>query len=302
MPRCRYAVLPIALLASTPARAELPDPVRAMIEAAIATGDRAKVEAVVEVAKATNPAEIAAIDAIFADFRAEQQAIAAARREEEQQALQHAGLFEKWSGRGQIGAFQSSGNNDNVGVTAALNFEREGIDWQHRLRATMDYQRSNGRTTREQYFAAYEPRYDISSELFTYALAQYESNRFQGRSSRYAVSGGFGYQVVDTLTMELSVKAGPAWRRTEFTNGTIESSLAALAGFDFEWQFADSVKLTQSTDLVANGGASATAFFDENNTSINLITGLEAELIDWLTARVSYAVEYDSNPPEGAVC
>jgi len=291
----------LTAVAATPAMAELPEPVRAMIDAAIATGDEAKVAAVVEAARATNPDDDDAIDAMFADFRtarrerAEQEA--AARRE----AILQAGLLDRWEGKGQIGAFQSSGNNDNDGVTAALELQRIGIDWRHKLRTTVDYQRSNKTTTREQYFVSYEPRFDINPRLFAFGLGQYERDRFQGFYGRYAVSAGLGYQVLEKENIQLSVKAGPAYRFTEFADGRNEESLAALAGIDFDWQLADSIKLTQDTDFVAEGGGAATAIIDSQTTTLNLVTGLEADLIDWLTARLSYAVEYDSNPPPGAV-
>jgi putative salt-induced outer membrane protein len=299
VPRAGLAAL--IALAATPASAGLPEPVRAMIEAAIATGDEAKVRAVVEAARATNPDEHEAIDAMFADFqeakRERERELAQARREE----ILHAGLFDRWEGSGQIGAFQSSGNNDNAGVTAALELQRFGIDWRHKLRTTLDYQRTNDTTTREQYFVSYEPRFDINPGLFAFALAQWERDRFQGFYGRYAVSAGLGYQVLARDNIQLSLKAGPAYRFTEFANGRSEESLAALAGIDFDWQLSDTIKLTQDTDFVAEGGGSATAIIDAQTTTLNLVTGVEADLIDWLTARLSYAVEYDSNPPPGAV-
>lgn len=141
----------------------------------------------------------------------------------------------------------------------------------------------------------------MNAGLFTYALAQYERDRFQGFSGRYAVSGGLGYKVLDDRNLSLSLKAGPAWRRTELVTGESDSTLAALAGLDFDWQLAERIKLTQDTDFVADGGGSATAIVDGDNTTINLVTGLEAGLIDSLTARLSYSVEYDSNPPANAV-
>lgn len=295
------ALAAAALVVSASASAQLPEPVRAMIEAAIATGEPAKVAAVVEAAKTVSPDDIAEIDAIQAAFQAKQRELAAARREAEREAIRHASLLERWEGEGQIGAFQSSGNSDNVGITAALKLERIGIDWRHKLRGSLDYQRSNGVTSREQYFIVYEPRFQINPRLFAYALAQYENDRFQGFSGRYAVSSGLGYRVIDRPNLQLSLKAGPAWRHTEFTSGSSESSLAALAALDFDWQLAERIKLTQDTDLVAEGGGSATAIIDANTTSINLVTGLEAGIIDSLTARLSYTIEYDSNPRPGAV-
>ena len=272
-----------------------------MIEAAIATGDAAKVQTVVDLAKQTNPDEAAAIDQIHGTFLARQQELAAAEKARKEEEIRTAGLFENWSGKGQVGAFQSSGNSNNVGVTLALDLQRTGIDWQHRFRGTADYQRSNGLTSREQLLAAYEPRYQIGKDLFAYALAQYERNRFQGFSSRYAVSGGVGYKVIGNDAAKLSVKAGPSWRLVDYIDGTQESSFGGLAGLDFDWRFADNLTFTQDANLVADGGAGATVIVDSISTSALLTSGLEAKISDGLTTRLSYTVDYDSNPPEGAV-
>lgn len=284
-----------------PAGAELPQPVRAMIEAAIASGDPAKVRAVVEVARETNPSDAAEIDALHGAFLGRQAELAAAEKARRDEQIRTAGVLENWGGQGQIGAFQSSGNSDNVGVTVSLALERTGIDWQHRLRASADYQRSNGSTSREQYLAAYEPRYQIDESLFAYGLAQYERDRFQGFSSRYSLSGGLGYKVIDSPTAQLSLKAGPAWRRVDFLDGTDESSLGGLAGVDLDWQLDPALKFTQDADVVADAGGQATVLVDANNTSVLLTSGLEAKVSQSLTTRLSYTVDYDSNPPAGAV-
>lgn len=296
--------LPLAALALTlaaPAHAGLPDPIRAMIEAAIATGDRNKVATVVELAKQTHPDDAAEIDALQADFRERQAELAAAEAAKKEEALRSAGLFDNWSGSGEIGGYQSSGNSDNVGLTASLNANRKGIDWSHRLRGRMDFQRSNGRTSREQYFASYEPRYQVNKRLFAYGLAQYENDRFQGFEGRYAVSGGLGYTMVDSPRVDLSVKAGPAYRVTDFVAGETDSRLAALLGIDFDWRITDRLTFSQNSDLVAEGGGQATAIIDSRTTSLNLMTGLDAKVSDRLSTRLSYQVKYDSDPPAGAV-
>ena len=298
--RIRFLALPLAACAA-PASAELPEPVRAMIEAAIATGDPAKVRTLVDIARQTNPDDAAEIDELNGAFLAEREEIAAAEKARKEEEIRTASLLENWGGRGQIGAFQSSGNSDNVGATLSLALERTGIDWQHRFRANLDYQRSNGRTSREQYLAAYEPRYQIDESLFSYGLAQYERDRFQGFSSRYSVSGGLGYKLIDSAAAQLSLKAGPAWRRVDFLDGTSESSLGGLAGVDFDWQLARSLKFTQDADVVAEAGGQAAVLVDANNTSVLLTSGLEAKVSDSLTTRLSYQVDYDSNPPTGAV-
>ncbi len=289
------------LLAASPASAELPEAVVAMIDAAIADGNRDTVSAVMALAKKTNPDDAEQVDAMLAEYRTAQAQAAKLATAAKQAQIRSAGLFERWSGEGRAGAFHASGNNNNVGINTALKLTRKGIDWSHQLRGTFDYQRSNGRTSREKYFAAYEPRYQIDDGVFAYGLTQFERNRFQGISQRYAASAGLGYRLLKNKDMQLSVKAGPAYRVTKFLDETSESKLAGLVALDFDWTIADGLSLTQDTDMVAETGGRGTVIFDGSNTSLNLVTGLQAKLTDRISTRLSYAVEYDSNPPTRAV-
>lgn len=278
-------------LCATPALAQMAQPVRDMVNAAIATGDAETVNTVIAIARTTNPDDVAELNAMLAAFersQAEQEASAAAA---EELAIREAGIFDNWSGEGQLGGFLSTGNTESSGVSAALALERSGINWEHLLRAGVDYQRTEGVTVREQFIAAYEPRYSISERLFAYGLAQYERDRFQGFTSRYSGSGGLGYRVIVEENMQLSVKGGPAWRQTDFIDGSQTSNLAALAAVDFDWQISDTIALTHDSS----------AIIDADNTTLAALTGVEASLSDAFTARLSYGVEYDSNPPLGAV-
>lgn len=281
------------------AQSALPDPVRAMVEAAIATGDEGKVRTVVELAKATNSGAAAEIDALykrFLDTKAQEKRRAEAERLE---AVRQAGLLDNWRGRGELGASRATGNSDYIGLTAALDLTRQGIDWKHQLRARSDYQEDRGVTSREKYFAAYEPQYQIGSDIFAYGLLQFESDRFQGYDARYALSAGVGYQALKGPDLNLALKAGPALRRTVYTSDEVDTRLAGLLGLDFDWAVTDGVKLTQDTNLVAETGGAATVIFDSRNTTVALVTGLEARITGKLSTRLSYAVDYQSDPQPG---
>jgi putative salt-induced outer membrane protein len=165
-----------------------------------------------------------------------------------------------------------------------------------------DYQQSGGRTSREKFFAAYEPRYDIDDGVFAYGLAQYDRDPFQGYTARYALSGGVGAKLVDTSALDLSLKAGPALRVTRGTDGVSDTRLAGLLGLDLDWRITDRLTLTQDTNAVTEtGGVAAVVLVDSRSTTVNLITGLEAKVSDRLSTRFSYAVDYNSNPPAGRV-
>ena len=285
------------VLGAAPASAELPQGVQAMIEAAIATDDAAKVSTVLDLARATHPDDAATIDAIEAEWKASQAAKHAAAEAARKKAISEAGIFARWSGEGEFGGFHSTGNTESIGVTTALQLKREGLKWTHLLRARADYQRQNGATSREQFVAAYEPRWQFNDDLFLYGLAQFERDRLQGFDARYAASGGLGYKIVEDEGVSLSVKAGPAWRITEYTDGTNASRIAGLFGADFDWQIVEGLTFTQDANALAEGGGEVQVLIDGNNTSINLVSGLDFKISEKLRSRLSYAVDYNSNPP-----
>lgn len=286
------------LLLASPASAELPEGVQTMIDAAIATGDSAKIATVLELARTSYPEDAAAIDTIEAEWKAAQAVKLAEAEANKKKEIREAGVFERWKGEGEIGGFHSTGNTDSIGVTTALKLKREGLEWTHLLRARADYQRQNGKTSREQFLAAYEPRWQFNEDLFVYGLAQFERDRLQGFDARYAASGGLGYKVVQNEGLSLSVKAGPAWRITEYTDGTSASRIAGLFGADLDWQVVDGLTFTQDANALAEGGGEVQVLVDGNNTSLNLVSGLDFRISEKLRSRLSYAVDYNSNPPE----
>lgn len=285
----RLAAAVLLAIAAQPVQAALPGPVRAMIDAAIAGGSESEVETVARLAKATNPNDAAEVDALLADYRAER-----ARAAEASQAAAHARLaqskvWQNWKGEGQVGASHSSGNTKSLGLSLGLALARKGIDWSHRLRAQGDYQRTNGRTTQEKYLVEYEPQVQVGDRAFAFGLGRWESDRMQGYGTRWNASGGLGYKVIDGKAMSLNLKAGPAWRQTDFIRGTRESELTGLAGVDFDWKLSPSVSLSQVASTIVG----------ERTTTTSSLTALNAKLTGGLSARIAYSAEIDSHPPRG---
>ena len=301
--------LPLSLMAIgvvSPAHAALPSSVKAMIDAALASGNSDEITSVVKFAKLTNPDDSAEIDAILAPYTAEQAQLAAAKKERaaaEQQAKMEAPFFDNWSGEGELGGFRSTGNSSNIGISAGLKLAKDADKWRLRFRARADYQRSQGITSREQFVVALEPEYKIDDRLFFFGLSQFDRDRLQGFSGRYTLSGGIGYTVIKEKDIQLSLKAGPAWRLTEYTDGGSDSGLAGLLGLDLAWQVTKDIKLTQGTGATlasdAQGLSSATAIFSSHTNTLTARTAIDARISGKLSARLSYLVEHETNPPEG---
>lgn len=271
-----------ALLAAGTAHAELAPQLRSMLDAAIASGNDADIDTIAKYLKQASPADAAEIDRTIGDHRAQ---IAAAKEEK----LLHLGLLEGWKGEGQIGATQSSGNSTTVGLTAGLGLTRESLRWRFSLRALADYQRNNGQTSRNQMLFAFEPNYRFNERLFAYGLAQYERDRFAGFTSRTTLSGGLGYRVIAQPNFTVDVKAGPAWRKTSYIGEPAASDLTGLAALNARWAISRTLTLTED----------ANALYSRDNTNLNSLTSLSAKLSNALSARVSYQITNNSNPPAG---
>lgn len=261
---------------------EIPAAIRAMLEAALASGDEGEVSTIVKYARTADPASGDAVLRLSNDWRA-------SRARDRETRIGSAGLLDLWRGRAEVGGFITTGNSETSGATVILDLSREGLEWRHKIRAQADYQRSLGTTTREQYLFAYEPNWKIDARRYVYGAAQYESDRFLGYTDRYSVSAGAGYGAVQSPAMTLNLELGPAFRHTEFTDETTQSSIAARGSVDFD------VKLTRGLTLTQD----AAAYLQRYNSTISSSTGVAARLIGPLSARVSYTVQYESTPPLG---
>lgn len=291
------AAVSALLCLSSIASAQMAPATRAILDRAAASGDAANVETVARFAKEANPGDTPEIDAYLANFRQQASARAAAAEVARREAIEHRGVLDGWSGQGQIGASRATGNARNTAVSMGLALARIGnqVDW--KFRALADFQRTDGATTQEQFLAELSPQYRFNDRLFAYGLGRWERDRFQGYSSRITASGGIGYRVIAEDNMHLDLKAGPAWRRSTLIDPVTrarlgrESGLGGLADADFGWQVSPNLRLGQTASLLVEGG----------NTSLAGTTSLDAKLVGALSARFSYTVEHESNPPAGAV-
>lgn len=277
----RPALFAAILLASTPAlAADLPAPVRSMLESAARSGDQAKIDAVVAVAKETNPESIAEIDALVSGIAAE----LAAKREAD---LQQAGFFENWSGSGQLGASVSTGNSETKSFTAGLVMQRDGINWRHRADFLADIVDNDGGADQERILAGYQIDYKFSNRMYVLGRFEYERNREAGIKRRFAESIGLGWRAVDSERVKWDLEGGPALRQTAFETFD-ENSFAFRGASRFAWALSDSTAFTNDT-----------AFFLESAASINNTTALTAKVFGALSARLSLNLAWEEEPPLG---
>jgi putative salt-induced outer membrane protein len=274
------------LIAATLAAADppqpppLPDGVRRMVEAAAASGNQARIDAVAAVARETHPEQAAEIDAIVAAAAAERQA-ARERR------IREAGLLENWQGSGELGGSAATGNSDAVTFAAGLALSRNGLDWRHAVAASADLQRSAGRTTQERLAASWQSDWKLSDRAYLLGRLGWERNRQAGLLSRFEQAVGGGYRVFDAPRLRWELEGGPSLRQAEFTDRT-ETALSVRAASRFRFDLSDATRLTQVT----------TANLEEAG-SVTANTALTSRLFGRLSARLGFNLQYEFDPPAG---
>lgn len=280
--RTGLSFVALAALATAPAHAE--DTVKAMLHAALTNNNEAEINIIAKYARAAEPARAAEFEKLVDDWRIRKRAeeVAKAQLAAEEKA--------SWKGRGELGGFFATGNTESVGISAGATFNQEDAYWRHTVIAQADYQESSGATTREHFLLSWQPRYKFSDRGYAYGLAQYEHDPFLGYDSRYSISGGVGIRAVSGGPLTLDVEAGPALRITDFVDGTPEETVVAGRGsLQLDWKLNPALSLTHS----------AAVYADRVNSTLTGTTAITAKVAGPLSARLSYNIQYESNPPVG---
>ncbi|MCW3847709.1 DUF481 domain-containing protein [Sphingomonas sp. LB-2] len=281
--RALLLALPL-LLANAPSDPDtIPPPIKAMLDAAMASGNENDVATVVKYARAAAPESADQIARLASDWRAD-------RRRKNEQRIREAGLFDLVKGRAELGAYVTQGNSNNIGLTAVIELRREALEWRHKLRFQADYQESRGVVTRERYVAAYEPNWKFGERAYMYGAAQFEADRILGYRDRISVSSGIGYSAFKRPGLRLDLELGPAYRYTDFTDGRTESRPAIRGSVDFEWKPVTGITIRQN----------ASAYVQQDATStVTSKSAVLSRLIGPLSAQLSYTLQYESMPPAG---
>lgn len=267
------------LLASGSVAAPVPPETERLIRAA----SPAQLDIVAAVAKTANPDSVAEIDALVASIRA-------GAAEMRRQRLATQGFFQGWAGEGQVGASVTSGNTEDTAVNVGIALNREGLNWNHHFNAIADFQSSDGDTTREAYRVGYQLDYKISDLWFAYGLFQWERDRFALLDRRFTESIGIGYNVLTMAPFSLVVDGGLALRQTQYiVPDEEESDVAGRVTAKFAWDIRPGLRFTEEAGGLF--GATTTTLFSRSAITV-AITGA-------LSARASFDVNYESEPPPG---
>lgn len=287
----RHIAAAAAMLAASPAMATpLPAAARAMVEAAARSGDQTKIDAVAGIARETNPDSIAEIDSILSTIAAD---LAAQRAAD----LRQAGVFDNWSGSGQVGGSVATGNSDAIAVAVGINLKREGLAWRHVVTASADVQRDRGTTTQELFGLSGQSDWKFSSRGFAFVRLGWERNRQAGINARFTETAGLGYALIQRPGLAWSVEGGPGFSQTRFSaprepgGTTRENRFAARGATNLVWDLGPTTQFKQNASIL----------YQSQNTAISATSALTARLIGALATRLSFTLAHETDPPPGLI-
>lgn len=281
------AVMPLLIAATPPLPtskrdAPLSPDLTKLLEAALKNGSEPDIDIVAKYLRAAAPDSADAVTEKIAAWKQH-------KRDTTTDHLRHASFFSLVKGQIEFGGLLSTGNTDNIGVHAAVDLKRDGLDWRHKLRVLTEYQESNNVRTREHYLVAYETNYKFAQRFYAYGATQFESDRFFGYNQRYAGSLGLGYSAQQGRLTALDIELGPAFRITDFNDGTQEHNVAARGSVDFSYRLNPGL-------TISNNSA---AYLQSANSTLASTTALKAKLFGPVSGEFSYSVQFESMPPEG---
>lgn len=196
----------------------------------------------------------------------------------------------EWEGEGSLSAGYTTGNTETTDFGAGLKLKHNGNLWSQSGQFSADYGETDSVETKNRIAAAGQVDRVLSERLSAYGRVTYEKDEFSGFENRYFIGGGLSYDVIVGEPTTWTVQGGPGYRVDEIrTTGETEESVGFAAGSRFGHQFNDNVALTNDTDVI----------YSETSTQIVNSLALTFDLTGNLSARVSYDVRHDTDPPAG---
>lgn len=292
----------VFLAGSPPVRADDVATVKAMLEKAIETKDKAAFDAVLNMAVVTWPDKRSVIlktaqgiqsDWLDATYIAEINIADEAAIEAEAASKSRGIIYyidpKLWNAQAELGAGSSTGDTEEKALSIGLKFNRKfGKKWEHDLDMGFDFARSSGITKRQRFVTKYEAIWRPWESVFLLNFTEMELDRFSGYDYRLVENIGVGFDLLDTGRYKFRVEGGPGIRFSQLEDtGFRETEFLGRLSTTFDWKISEYLSLRDKTSVI---------FATESNTVENDLR-LSAKLNSHMTARLSFDTKYDSDPP-----
>lgn len=199
-------------------------------------------------------------------------------------------VADPWTGEGEFGFVQVTGNTESETLNAAFEAEKKHGKWTHIAKAAAVQATSNDVDSAESYLAGWRSEHSFSERAYSFGDLNYFDDRFDSYEEIYTAALGIGYKAImrDHLTWDVSAGVGYRDTTVELTQ-EVESGLAYLLESDYKHTLTETTQLENYTRVEIG---------DFNTFSKNK-TSLSVTINSILALRASYEIRHNSDPEPG---
>ncbi|WP_164229323.1 DUF481 domain-containing protein [Wenzhouxiangella sp. XN201] len=174
----------------------------------------------------------------------------------------------EWSGKGEFGLVVARGNSETETLNLGLQFERMSEKWRNDLKLTALRSSDDGDLNAERYTLGYKSGYNFNEKSYLYGALRYDQDEFSSNDYQTSLSVGYGRQLLDSETHQLTMEVGPGVRRTAPSDPLepTETNVIGRLSTDYAWTISETADLTNV--LLVEAGSNNT--FAENELSLNV--------------------------------
>ncbi|SFP34423.1 DUF481 domain-containing protein [Tranquillimonas alkanivorans] len=194
-----------------------------------------------------------------------------------------------WRGSFALSGSVSDGNTDEGDLSIAGRLTYGIGNWVHSFGLAGEYGESDGDKDQEEFYATYEGTRYFTPRFYAFGIGRFEYDNFDTIERDAFIGLGPGYRIINQPDLTWRVQAGPGWRYTEDQTGDDNTEFAWIAASRVYYGLTDTVALTNDTEILGS---------DENTTYWNDL-GVNFEVSNTLTTRISYQVEHNTDPLPG---
>jgi putative salt-induced outer membrane protein len=214
--------------------------------------------------------------------------------------LPAAPAFAQWTGKGEAGIANSTGNSESLSANAKLEVRKKVDDWEHKLGFSGVYVSNDSDATTQRWEVYGESRHTFSVKNFWYGGFRYEDDRFSGFNYQGTLSTGFGRKFIDSDKTKFSAQIGVGYKLFETRDsfdpvtlvpvpGGTDNTAVLVGGFDWDHV------LTATTSIYDHFTFEAAS----ENTFLKNEIGVTVKMTDRMALAVAFNVRHNTDPPAG---
>lgn len=186
-----------------------------------------------------------------------------------------------------IGA--TSGNSDtfDAGIAGRVTYGSNG--WDQTFQLAYDYASTEGETTKDRRYAAYDVSRSFNNEYFVFGQARAVYDEFGAFESDAFVGAGIGYRILNDETSAWRIQAGPGYRLTKLQGEESVEEFAGILSSRYYRELSDQVTITNDTDVL----------YSEADTLVTNDLAVNYAFNNMLQLRASVRSDYHTDPLEG---